>query len=450
MNSGNAHWARITAGATLLAALVAVAWVALRDPPYVLHAQFANAGQLVKGGEVQIRGLKVGQIDAITLTPDGRADVKVSISRKDDVPLPRDTRVAIRAIGQAGVNNRYVDIKPGMSSDDLPSGAVLRGAQVAGIVDTDAVLDTFTPDVRRSLRAVIAHSSEMFAGSSSHRFNGMLEQLDPALQAFGGLAREASSDEAALRSVIRNGAVASQAIASRGDDLRSAVSDMAVTFGALASEQQALSDGLRDAPALLAAGGRTLDDASRTVARLRPALRDVAPMAEAATTFLRTLTPTLRRARGPVAELARQSPGLARSLRQLRTTAPTLRRALVDSGVASKDALPIMRGLRIYGTDLILGIFNGLAGLATGNSNATGGYVRLEFAQNPQTVLAGTLASSLSERPLVPGLFATNYGQGRRCPGTGAPPAADGSSPYVPDRTLCDPSQGMSADVNEP
>ncbi|MGE4428571.1 MAG: hypothetical protein AB7G37_19120, partial [Solirubrobacteraceae bacterium] len=62
----------------------------------------------------------------------------------------------------------------------------------------------------------------------------------------------------------------------------------------------------------------------------------------------------------------------------------------------------------------------------------------------------GPIGEFLSANPLLPDLFALRTGLTRRCPGGNAPPAPDGSSPWVPDEALCDPRHNTPADVSRP
>lgn len=47
-------------------------------------------------------------------------------------------------------------------------------------------------------------------------------------------------------------------------------------------------------------------------------------------------------------------------------------------------------------------------------------------------------------------LFNVKLKQTRRCPGGNIPTAPDGSNPWVPDPSLCDPDQTPPQSVNEP
>jgi phospholipid/cholesterol/gamma-HCH transport system substrate-binding protein len=150
-----------------------------------------------------------------------------------------------------------------------------------------------------------------------------------------------------------------------------------------------------------------------------------------------------------VAQLRAQLPGLQRSLAGLAPLAPVADTALRSAGKALDLARPIARVARFYGSDLILGVFAGLAGVATANHDQWGHYARLEFTQPYQTSLGGPL-SGLLAKPLLPGLFDLRTRLSRRCPGGNTPPAPDGSSPWVPDPSICDPAQDVPAAVNTP
>jgi phospholipid/cholesterol/gamma-HCH transport system substrate-binding protein len=418
---------------------------------YVIHARFANAGQLVKGGSVQVAGREVGNIAAVDLAPNGQADVKLSIDDDGITPLREGTRAAIRTVGQAGVANRFVDLSPGPSSAPaLADGAVLPSTQTSGIVDLDAILDSFDPAARANMRRLIANSSQVFAGSGARYFNGMLGKLDPALAELSGLSGELADDHAALRRLIGTGATAASAIASRRTDLQSAVANTARSFRAVAGERAALADVIGRAPRVLTQATGTLAHVDTAITALRPALRDVPPVARPLNTFLRRLTPTLHTSRPVVAELRGQLPGLRSTLAGL----PALERRAVPAlnalGSASKTSRHILRGLRFYGSDLFLGIVNGLGVLAASNYDATGRYGRLSYIQSPKTLVAGGLSQLLKSFANVPGLFDARTKQLRPCPGGNAPPAPDGSNPWIPDPSLCTPEHDIQASVNEP
>ena len=451
--SGGPSW---RAGAAVTALVLAVAAVAalllgVGQSSYTISALFEDAGQLVTGGLVEVAGREVGTISSITLTANGLADVRLSIDDPNIEPLHEGTRAIIRAVGQAGVANRFVELSPGpLVAPSLRDGAVLPTKQTTGIVDLDAVLDTFTPSTRSALQQLIANSAQVFAGSGSRYFNQMLGKLNPALAALDGLSGQLADDHTQLAELVQTAATASTAINSRRADLVDAVTHTAQVMSALASERGALGDILQRAPAVLNQARGTLANVASTVTVLRPTLRSFAPVQRPLQTLLATLTPTLRQAQPVISDLDAQLPALRSTLAGFEPLRRPLDTALTTTAKALRSAMPILAGLRIYGSDFILGILNGLAGFATGNYDAVGHYARLEFVQSPQTLFEGIASQLFSTSALIPGILGTRTHLLARCPGGNAPPAPDGSNPWIPDRSLCNPADDVPLSVNFP
>lgn len=445
---------RLIAGTALAAsALLAVGVLAyvlfFSGSSFTVHALFEDAGGLVSGGEVRVQGRQVGSISHIGLTPDGQADVTLSISGSA-VPLHEGTQAAIRAVGQVGVTNNYVDLLPGPSSaPSLRDGAILPTTSTTGIVSLDEVLDAFDPATRTALGRFIDHSAQIYAGSGSTYFNQMLARLSPALEGLNGFAGQLASDQAELHQFVAESAAAATAVASRSRDLEGAVTNTAKTLNALAGERDALADSFVRAPGTLAQADRTLADARTAVTALRPTLREVPATATALGSVLRELPSTLGAFTPALSRLLDQLPNLRRSLAGFSPLAPPATAALRSTGTALTAAEPILAGLRVYGPDFLLGIFNGLVGISTAPYDSSGHYVHLEFTLTPQQLLGGAAAQLFGDLSPIPGLVSLRTHLLARCPGGDAAPAPDGSSPWV-QPSLCDPSEDEPASVNTP
>jgi hypothetical protein len=200
---------------------------------------------------------------------------------------------------------------------------------------------------------------------------------------------------------------------------------------------------------VLAEASSTLARARSAVTALRPALRELPPVAAPLGGLLGRITATLPQATPVIGALRAELPGLEESLLGLRRISTVSVTALDSAARALNVARPIVRAIRFYGADLLIGVFNGLLGVATGNYDRWGHYVRAEFMEPYQSLLGGPLGTLLS-RPLAPSLFSLRTRLLRRCPGGNAPPAPDGSSPWIPDPSICTPSQDVPASVNMP
>jgi phospholipid/cholesterol/gamma-HCH transport system substrate-binding protein len=442
---------RVAAVIALLAGAVTVAVLLSAGGSYSIQAHFVDAGGLVDGAQVRVAGVTVGTVTGIGLTQNSQADITISITDHQYIPLHRLTRASIRAVGQAGVTNHYVELTPGPRTEPvLPSGAVLPTSLTTGYVSLDAILDSLDPATRASIDQFVSRSSQLYAGSGSTYFNSMLGKLSPALGAVAGLSGQLASDRADLGRLISTADRAASAIASRDPELRAAVSNTAVSLGALARQRAALADSLTRAPAVLGRVRMTLALGRRAIDALRPALREVPPAATPLGAVLHALPPSLASTTPTIAQLRSELPGLTRSLLGFVPLRDPAVAALGSLGTALERSMPILAGLRVYAPDLLIGLFNGLIGISTGPYDYSGHYIHAEYVQSPQFLLRGIASGLFSSHALVPGLLALRTNLTARCPGADEPPAPDGSNPWVPDKSLCNPADNVPSSVNQP
>ena len=105
--SGVARFAALAA--VLAAAVLAGLLLFGGGDGYTVTARFINAGQLVKGNQVDVAGTEAGIVKDFEITDDGQADVTLEIDEKY-APLRAGTRAVIRQGGQASPANRYVQL----------------------------------------------------------------------------------------------------------------------------------------------------------------------------------------------------------------------------------------------------------------------------------------------------------------------------------------------------
>ncbi|MEO5348520.1 MAG: outer membrane lipid asymmetry maintenance protein MlaD [Magnetococcus sp. YQC-3] len=123
-------------GLFVLAGLLALAWLSIRlarmeivGGDYTpIYAKFSSIAGLKSGAAVEIAGVEVGRVDAITLdTTDFEARVRMKI--KPDVPIQEDAIASVRTKGLIG--DRYVIISPGGSATLLKANATLLRTEPA-------------------------------------------------------------------------------------------------------------------------------------------------------------------------------------------------------------------------------------------------------------------------------------------------------------------------------
>jgi phospholipid/cholesterol/gamma-HCH transport system substrate-binding protein len=438
--------ARVAALVGLVAAAVLIAALMFGGcgSTYEVTAVFDNAGQLVKGNQVQVGGRPVGTISDISLNDDGQAEVKMSVNDDALTPLPKGTTATIRATSLSGIANRYVSLKLGANGgSSIDDGGRIGADKTSAPVDLDQLFNTIDPPTRRALQQVIQGSAAWYAGKSKQTSQST-KYLSPALFTTSQLTQEIALDDRVFERFVLDTSRTVSALAERRDDLSSLIGNANTTAQAIGDENVALDQTLARLPDTLRKGNTTfvnlrstLDDLDPLVAaskpatkRLAPFLRDLRPLVHDSRPTIRSLRELIRKPGkdNDAIELIRKQPKLARLVS---TAFPRTIRALNDS-------IPLVSYARMYTPDLA-GWFTKFGANSAANYDADGHYARIQpifggfaFNDNP----AGGLLT-----PLPPGqspISGFDTGNLKRCPGGATQPPPDRSAP-VP-APSCDPS----------
>jgi phospholipid/cholesterol/gamma-HCH transport system substrate-binding protein len=98
-----------------------------------LYASFDEVGGLAPRSQVVIGGVKVGQVKAIQLSPDGDFRARVTIDIDESLQLPDDTAASILTQGVLG--SQYIGLEPGGSDTLLPNGGEIAYTQSAIVIE---------------------------------------------------------------------------------------------------------------------------------------------------------------------------------------------------------------------------------------------------------------------------------------------------------------------------
>jgi phospholipid/cholesterol/gamma-HCH transport system substrate-binding protein len=435
-------------GGLALVAILAVWLLLLRGPgghEYTLI--FVNAGQLVKGDNVQVGGRAVGTVKSISLTENNQAAVKIVV-QEPYAPLRQGTQAVVRLTSLSGIANRYVGLTPGPStSPKISDGATLGTDKTTTPVDLDQVFNTLDPKTRKSLQGVIHGFATQYTGKGKQAGQS-IKYFNPVLSSGRRLVNEVDADEGALTALIVNTSRAVTAIAGRRDDLSALVGNANTTAGAIASENNAFSQALALLPTTLRRGNSTLVNLRSALDDLDPLVNASKPVAPKLTPFFRQLRPLLHDARPTVRDLrlVLNRAGPNNDLVDATLKVPGLekltRRAFPDSTGALKASQPVLEFLRPYATELEGWIRD--FGEGASNYDANGHYARIQpifnaFNFNDQPSGAAVLTpNSPSQR-----MAGLETGIMERCPGGASQPNADHSAPYRDSggNLDCDPSQ---------
>jgi len=391
---------------------------------------FQNAGQLVNDNQVLIGGSPVGTVSSIELSPENLAEVKVEVEQE----LHEGTTAVIRATSLSGVANHYLSISPGPnSSPALEEGATLGLSSTTTPVDIDQFFNSFPPKVREGLQNFIKGNGEIYAARGNEA-NESYEYFGTALNRATAFASELNADERLLARFLVSSGRLTTAVAGRGTQLTSAISNATTAFEAINSQSTALDKSLRELPPVMR-------QSNTTFVNLRAALDDVEPLIDTAKPATKNLAPFLAELRPVVTKfipftrnlgLALSRPGQHNDTIELLAMLPTVQERAASTFPHAEAAVaafqPQLNFARSYTPD----IFNGISklGQVSGYYDGNGHYLRgATSLQNIFRDEGGTLnPAKKSEQFSVIG---EPSGTPRRCPGGAAAAPADNSAPYV-------------------
>ncbi len=429
-----------------LVAVLAAWQFALRDNGHQYTLIFENAGQLVKGDNVQIGGRAVGSVKAISLTSNNRAAVKVSVD-EPYAPLREGTTAIIRLTSLSGIANRYVALSPAPgTSAQLGDGAVLDTSQTTTAVDLDQLFNALDPKARKDLQGLIKGFSTQYQGKATEAAEST-KYFNPLLSSARRLVNEATADEGDLTRLLVSSSRTVTTVAEKRDDLSALVGNANATTGAIASENRALSEALALLPTTLRRANSTfvnlrstLDDLDPLVAESKVATKDLAP-------FLRELRPLVRDAKPTIADLSTlvRRPGADNDLVEATRKLPGFQRiaspAFSSGTGALKKSQPVLEFVRPYIPELV-GWFRDF-GAGAANYDANGHYARIQPIFNAFQLRDLPTGQALVPLPVSQRLDGLQQFMLRRCPGTASQIPPDSSAPFRDQsgNLDCDPSQ---------
>jgi phospholipid/cholesterol/gamma-HCH transport system substrate-binding protein len=126
-------WVGLFVVAGIAAVLITLALMtdaALFRGRYIILTNVPNASGIRKGDPVQMRGVNVGRIVGFDI---GRQGVDMRLEIEGEYPIPRDSRVEIKASGLLG--GMVADVIPGSSTERARWGDRLQGGTGVGLFD---------------------------------------------------------------------------------------------------------------------------------------------------------------------------------------------------------------------------------------------------------------------------------------------------------------------------
>lgn len=403
---------------------------------------FANAGQLVRGDQVQVGGVPVGSVKNIALLHNYQVRITIHVD-SSLVPLHEGTTSEIRVPSLSSVANRYIALSPGPNNRPaLPDGATLPVTSSHGVVDLDQFFDIFNANTRKGLQQLIKGFAEQYSGAGAALQTDSI-YFPPALASIDHVLAEFDREQPTFKSFLIETAKATTTLADRSGQLTELIGHADTAFGAIASQQSNLAAGLKELPATFRAGNRTFEELPATLAdltklvdvaktntkQLAPFFSKLRPLVESATPVAGDLSEAISKP-GPNNDLTEVALALPKLAQTLTTASP-------DGVRAAEESLPVTALFGPYSPDLV-GLVRDF-GQAAGYYDANGHYVRASGIFPDFELGANNTLKPANPAQVMQGL---KTGQLRRCPGSGTQPAADGSSPFTDNGALgCDPTE---------
>jgi phospholipid/cholesterol/gamma-HCH transport system substrate-binding protein len=433
----------IAAAAVVVAVLILAILLFTGGSSYQVKAVFENAGQLVKGDQVEVGGNPIGKVSSLRLTDNGQAEIVMSLDQF--TPLHAGSSAVIRVASLSGIANRYVALSLGPNSaPEIPSGGTIGAERTTAPVDLDQLFNTLDAPTRKALQQIIHGQATWYSGRVKQT-DQSLKYFNPALSTSSSLTRELVRDRVVFQRFVTDTSHVVTDLAQRRGELTSLVSNTDATAAAIGSENTALAQSLDVLPQTLRNANTTfvnlrstLDDLDTLVNASKPATKQLAP-------FLRQLRPLVHDARPTIRDLRVliRKPGPGNDLIELAQKTPRLAN-LTDTVFprtvkALQKAEPVVEYARPYTPDLA-GWFTKF-GQGASVYDANGHYARIQPLFNAfqfQDTPGGPVLNFTGATGRLNGIQVRKT---ERCPGGAMQPPPDGSAPYkeTPD-FACDPS----------
>ncbi|HXB16958.1 MAG TPA: MlaD family protein [Solirubrobacteraceae bacterium] len=406
------------------------------------HLIFPEAGQLVRGNEVQVGGVRVGSVTDISLTPNDKANVTIHVD-SSLTPLHAGTTAQVRTPSLSSVANRYIQLSPGPNNAAaLHDGATLPASATKEVTDLDQLFNTLNPKTRQGLAEFIQGNAALYVGAGK-QFGESTEYFGPFLAASDHFFEELVRDQPVFTKFLIETAKAVTTIGARAPALSSLIENANTTFTAIGDQQANFAAGLKALPGTLHEGNKTFAELPATFQALERLVEASKPTTQPLITLFNHLhslvttgTPAIKNFNN-----AFSRPGPNNDLTDIALILPVLYKQLTTASPAvvqgEKESAPITAFFGPYSPDLVgtLRTF----GQSGAYYDADGNYARVS-----PVFPSFSLGEKDTLKPTSPtqGLAPLKSGQLRRCPGAATQPAADGSSPFVDGELLtCDPAQ---------
>jgi phospholipid/cholesterol/gamma-HCH transport system substrate-binding protein len=218
-------------------------------------AKFTDVTSLNPGDDVRIRGVRVGQVDELSVVDKNLALVRFSVDRS--MPLPADVTATIKYRNMVG--QRYVALDRGerLSNDLLPADGQIPLDRTRPALDLTDLFNGFRP----LFQALSPKDVNNLSGEIIQVLQGEGGTVDSLLQHTGSLTSTLADRDQVIGQVIDNLNSVLGNINGQGDALSTLVSTLQQLVSGLAGDRTAIGDAIQGMADLTGATAGLLDQA---------------------------------------------------------------------------------------------------------------------------------------------------------------------------------------------
>jgi phospholipid/cholesterol/gamma-HCH transport system substrate-binding protein len=218
-------------------------------------ARFVDVTSLNPGDDVRIRGVRVGQVDALSVVDQNLALVEFSVDKS--MPLPADVTATIKYRNMVG--QRYIALDRGekLSDDLLPADAQIPLDRTHPALDLTDLFNGFKP----LFQALSPKDVNDLSGEIIQVLQGEGGTVDSLLQHTGSLTSTLADRDQVIGQVIENLNSVLDNVNSQGAALSTLVSTLQQLVSGLSGDRTAIGDAIQGMADLTSATAGLLDQA---------------------------------------------------------------------------------------------------------------------------------------------------------------------------------------------
>lgn len=312
-----------------------------------------DVDNLVSAGTIQQAGVKIGQVDSVTL--DGSGGVKVDFELHGDA-APLHEGAKLRVGTRSLVGETYLELTDG-NGPEIPSGSTLPASAVERGVQLHDVLASLDESSRGQLRDLL-RSTGAATEDTGTDVNALMSSLGN-LGRNGNVALDAlASQSQDIRALSRQTVQVLDALDGGEGQIASMVRSANALTKATSGQSEAVRSTMRELPGVLASARTASDSLGVLAGALDPVAKDLKAAGPNLTIALNQLPDSTRNLRLMLPPLSKVLDRAPATLNRVPTTASDLDGLIPTAQSTLADVNPMLAFVQPYGPDLAAYIAN--------------------------------------------------------------------------------------------